>query len=147
MAEIRELCENGGQLLTFTAAGETYGFLILDVTDIIEIPEISRIPTAPPHVLGLMNHRGKAVPVMDFRLRLGLPEGEYDDHSCIIVIEINTFLCGIKVDRVRDAEMIQPGEAAVSPAENGVVCGFVTREGKDRISVIDPEILVRRGAS
>ncbi|MBQ1432992.1 MAG: chemotaxis protein CheW, partial [Ruminococcus sp.] len=75
MADFNELFENGGQLLTFSAAENCYGFYILDVADIIEIPELTKIPTAPDFVLGLMNHRGKAVPVMDLRLRLGLPEG------------------------------------------------------------------------
>lgn len=143
MADINELLENGGQLLTFCAAEESYGFYILDVADIIEVPEITVIPTAPPYVLGLMNHRGKAVPVMDLRLRLGLPEGEYDERSCIIVIEINTLQCGLLVDRVTDVEDVPPELIARSPVENGMVRGFVIREDKPRISILDPRVLAR----
>lgn len=143
MADFNELFENGGQLLTFSAAENCYGFYILDVADIIEIPELTKIPTAPDFVLGLMNHRGKAVPVMDLRLRLGLPEGEFDERSCIIVLEINTLQCGLRVDRVLDAELIRPEDITRSPVENGMVKGFVIRDGKERISILDPEILVR----
>ena len=143
MADINELLENGGQLLTFSASDNCYGFYILDVADIIEIPVLTKIPTAPDYVPGLMNHRGKAVPVMDLRLRLGLPEGEYNERSCIIVIEINTLQCGLIVDKVLDAELISPEEITRSPVENGMVRGFVIREGKDRISILDPNILIR----
>lgn len=143
MADLNELFENGGQLLTFSAAENCYGFYILDVADIIEIPELTKIPTAPDFVLGLMNHRGKAVPVMDLRLRLGLPEGEFNERSCIIVLEINTLQCGLRVDRVLDAELIRPEDITRSPVENGMVKGFVIRDGKERISILDPEILVR----
>ena len=143
MADLNELFENGGQLLTFSAAENCYGFYILDVADIIEIPELTKIPTAPDFVLGLMNHRGKAVPVMDLRLRLGLPEGEFDERSCLIVLEINTLQCGLRVDRVLDAELIRPEDITRSPVENGMVKGFVIRDGKERISILDPEILVR----
>ena len=113
------------------------------MADIIEIPELTKIPTAPDFVLGLMNHRGKAVPVMDLRLRLGLPEGEFDERSCIIVLEINTLQCGLRVDRVLDAELIRPEDITRSPVENGMVKGFVIRDGKERISILDPEILIR----
>lgn len=143
MADINELLENGGQLLTFSAAEESYGFYILDVADIIEIPDITAIPTAPPYVLGLMNHRGKAVPVMDLRLRLGLPEGEYDERSCVIVIEINTMQCGLLVDRVSNVENIAPEVIARSPMEHGIVRGFVIRDDKPRISILDPSALAR----
>lgn len=143
MADLNELIENGGQILTFMAGDEMFGFYILDVSDIIEPPEVTKIPTAPPYVLGLMNHRGKAVPVMDLRLRLGLPAGEYDERSCVIVAEINTMLCGLLVDRVTDVENISPGDIARSPVDNGIVRGFVVREGKPRISVLDPSVVAR----
>ena len=143
MADLNELFENGGQMLTFSAADNCYGFYILDVADIIEIPELTKIPTAPDYVLGLMNHRGKAVPVMDLRLRLGLPEGEYNERSCIIVLEINTLQCGLLVDKVLDAELIHPEEITRSPVESGMVRGFIIREGRDRISILDPNVLIR----
>ncbi|MBQ8108084.1 MAG: purine-binding chemotaxis protein CheW [Ruminococcus sp.] len=144
MADINELAQQGGQLLTFISDGRDMAFQIMDVTDIIEVPELTVIPTAPDHILGLMNLRGKAVPVMDLRLRLGYPKGEYDERSCVIIIEINTNQCGILVDRVRDVERITPDMVALSPAQGGVVSAYVTLgEDKPRISVLDTERLVR----
>ncbi|MCR5022469.1 chemotaxis protein CheW [Ruminococcus sp.] len=143
MADVYELLDNGGQLLTFTAGGEYYGFYILDVADIIEMPAFTVIPTAPPYVLGLMNHRGKAVPVMDLRLRLGLPQGDYDDRSCVIVIEVNTMQCGLAVDRVSDVENITTDMIARSPVDTGLVKGFVIRDGRPRIAILDPESVAR----
>ena len=143
MADLNELIENGGQLLTFTAGDEQYGFNILDVADIIEIPELTKIPTAPPFISGLMNHRGKAVPVMDLRMRLGKPEGEYDDHSCVIVLEINTMQCGLIVDRVSDVESVAAGAIVRSPVDNGLVRGFLMHEDKSRISILDPGVVAR----
>lgn len=143
MADLNELFENGGQVLTFTAGDEHFGFYILDVSDIIEMPAITAIPTAPKYVRGLMNHRGKAVPVMDLRLRLDMEEAPYDERSCVIVVEINTMQCGIAVDRVSDVETILPASIARSPVETGLVRGFVIREGKPRISILDPDVLAR----
>ena len=143
MADLNELMENGGQLLTFMAGDEQYGFNILDVADIIEIPEVTKIPTAPPFVKGLMNHRGKAVPVMDLRLRLGLPEGEYDDRSCVIVVEINTMQCGLIVDRVSDVQKVTSEMIARSSVDNGMVRGFVIHEDKTKVSILDPGVLAR----
>lgn len=142
MADIKEFAEHGGQALTFIVGGDYYAFVISEVTDIIEIPPVTLIPKTPDYVLGIMNHRGKAVPVMDLRLRLGLPEGEYDERSCIIVTEINSLPYGIKVDRVSDVIRVLPEQTAVSPAENGVVSGFVTQNDK-RISMLNLDRLVR----
>lgn len=143
MADINDFFENGGQLLTFMAGEDKYAFHILDVADIIEIPPITVLPTAPAHITGLINHRGKAVPVVDFRLKLGMPEGEYDSRSCIIVIEINTHQCGIRVDRVSDVERALPSDIARSPAEDSLISAFIIKNSEERISVLNTEKLVR----
>ena len=138
----KSFAETGGQILSFMADRRFYAFEILAVTDIIEIPEITPIPKTPKHILGMMNHRGKAVPIMDFRLRLGLPEGSYDERSCVIVIEINGLQCGILVDRVSDVENCTPEQIALSPAESSIVSCFIT-SAKKRISLLNPDRLVR----
>lgn len=134
--------ETGGQILSFISDGKFYGFEILSVADIIEIPEITPIPRTPKHILGIMNHRGKAVPVMDFRFRLGLPEFEYDSKSCVIVLEINGMPYGLLVDRVSDVENCLPEQIALSPAESSVVSCFISTK-KKRISLLNPEQLIR----
>lgn len=140
--KITGFAEKGGQVLSFIADGKFYGFDILSVSDIIEIPEITPIPKTPEHILGIMNHRGKAVPVMDFRLRLGLPKWEYDDRSCVIVLEINGMQYGLLADRVSDVENCLPEQIALSPAENSVVSCFISTP-KKRISLLNPERLIR----
>ncbi len=140
--EKTEFAENGGQVLSFIADGKFYGFEILSVSDIIEIPDITPIPKTPKHILGIINHRGKAVPIMDFRLRLGLPKWEYDSRSCVIVLEINGMQYGVLVDRVSDAENCLPEQIALSPADNSVVSCFISTP-KKRISLLNPERLVR----
>lgn len=134
--------EKGGQVLSFISEGKFYGFEILSVRDIIEIPEITPIPKTPEHILGIMNHRGKAVPVMDFRLRLGLPKWVYDSRSCVIVLEINGLQYGLLVDRVSDVENCLPEQIALSPAESSVVSCFISAQ-KKRISLLNPERLIR----
>jgi purine-binding chemotaxis protein CheW len=140
--ESKKFYETGGQILTFMAEGKFYAFEILSVTDIIEIPEITPIPKTPKQILGIMNHRGKAVPVMDFRRRLGMSEYEYDSRSCVIVIEINGMQYGILVDRVSDVESCTPQQIAQSPAESSIVSCFITT-AKKRISLLNAEKLVR----
>lgn len=137
-----EFLKNGGKILTFSANGKVYAFNILSVTDIIEIPEITNIPKTPAYLCGLMNHRGKAVPVMDFRKRLGLPDYNYDKKSCVIVIEINSMQIGIIVDRVIDVENISTDEIAPSPVVNSTVQCFITRNNTT-IFLLNAEMLVR----
>ncbi len=137
-----EFEQNGGKILSFYADNKFYAFFITDVTDIIEIPEITFVPALPAYIKGLMNHRGKAIPVIDFAMRMALPTPVYSDRSCVIVVEIGTFQAGIMVDRVSDVEDITPEMIARSPVENGTVKFFITAN-KKRISLLDPEKLVR----
>lgn len=137
-----EFEQSGGKILSFFADNKFYAFLITDVTDIIEIPDITFIPTLPAYIKGMMNHRGKAIPVIDFAARMALPPPVYTDRSCVIVVEIGSFQAGIMVDRVSDVEDITPEMIARSPIEGGTVKFFIT-ENKKRISLLDPERLVR----
>ena len=134
--------QNGGKILSFFADNKFYAFLITDVTDIIEIPEITFIPSLPAYITGMMNHRGKAIPVIGFRARMALPQGHYTDRSCVIVVEIDSHQAGIVVDRVSDVEDITPEMIARSPVEGGTVKFFIS-ENKKRISLLDPERVVR----
>ena len=110
-----EFEQSGGKILSFFADNKFYAFLITDVTDIIEIPEITYVPTLPEYIKGIMNHRGKAIPVIDFALRMSLPAPAYNERSCVIVVEIGAHQAGIMVDRVSDVEDITPEMIARSP--------------------------------
>ena len=124
------------QLLTFGCNDQIYAFDIISVTDIIELPRITKLPMVAEHVLGIMNLRGKVVPVIDFAGRMGFPPPEYTDHSCIIVIDCEGALLGVKVPQVMDAEPYEPDDVSPSPVENSVITGYITINGK-RVSVID----------
>ncbi len=95
-----------GKYLTFSIAGEDYGISILKVKEIIELMPITPVPEAPPYVKGIINLRGKIIPVADPRIRLGIRGGEYTDRTCIIVVETTkngtNVLTGMVVDSVSE---------------------------------------------
>jgi purine-binding chemotaxis protein CheW len=112
------------------------------VTDIIEIPELTFVPKLPDYIKGLMNHRGRAIPVIDFRKRMGFADTVYSQRSCVIVVEVEGLQAGIIVDMVSDVEDILPQMIARSPISGGTVKFFITAN-KKRISLLDPGKLVR----
>ena len=102
--EIEEIIETTedtqkGKFLTF-AVEENYGIEIKDVTEIIGIQEITNMPELPSYVKGIINLRGKIIPVMDVRLRFKKHPIEYNDRTCIIVIDIKDISIGLIVDNV-----------------------------------------------
>ncbi len=124
------------QLLTFGCGEQIYAFDIISVTDIIEVPELTRLPMVAEHILGIMNLRGKVVPVMDFAARMGFPVPEYDSHSCVIVIDCEGTLLGVKVERVIDAEAYDSYDISPSPVDNSVITGYIMLKER-RIAIID----------
>ena len=103
-----------GKFLTFIIGKEDYGIEIRFVTEIIGIQEITKVPDMPSYVKGVINLRGKVIPVMDVRLRFGVEERPYDDRTCIIVININEQPVGLIVDRV--LEVLDIPESEIEPA-------------------------------
>jgi purine-binding chemotaxis protein CheW len=91
----------GGKYLTFGLSGEDYGTQILKVREIIGLLDITPVPQMPDSVKGVINLRGRVIPVVDLRLKFGMPEGEYNDETCIIVVDVGQ-LTGIIVDTVQE---------------------------------------------
>ena len=95
-----------GKYLTFTLAGEEYGIGILKIREIIGMMPITSVPQAPAFVKGVINLRGKVIPVIDLRLRFGMPAMDYTERTCIIVVEIDlqdtALNIGIVVDSVSE---------------------------------------------
>ncbi|MGO9017316.1 MAG: chemotaxis protein CheW [Syntrophobacteraceae bacterium] len=95
-----------GKYLTFSVANEDYGISIMKVKEIIEVMPVTPMPQTPPYVKGVINLRGKIIPVADLRAKLGIQESEYTDRSCIIVLETTregrTILIGMVVDSVSE---------------------------------------------
>jgi purine-binding chemotaxis protein CheW len=103
------------KFLTFAIGKENYGIEIRYVTEINGIQNITEIPGMPRYVKGVINLRGKVIPVMDVRLRFGIDERAYDDRTCIIVINIDEHPVGLIVDRVLEVLDIPKGEIEPPP--------------------------------
>ena len=103
-----------GRFLTFVLGKETYGIEIKYVTEIIGIQAITEIPELPEYVKGIINLRGKIIPVMDVRLRFKKEPREYNDRTCVIVIDINEISIGLIVDSVSEVLSI-PEHGIVEP--------------------------------
>ena len=86
------------------------------MTEIIGVQTITSVPQLPEYIQGIINLRGKVIPVMDIRLRFGKPFREYNDRTCIIVIDIDGMSIGLIVDSVSEVLAI-PGDNIVPPPE------------------------------
>lgn len=91
-----------GKFLTFVLCGEEYGIEILKVREIIGIMDITPVPQTPNYMKGVINLRGKVIPVVDLRLKFGLQEIDHTKETCIIVVEVRNRLTGILVDTVSE---------------------------------------------
>ena len=100
--------------LAFTLGKEDYGIEIRFVTEIIGIQEITEVPELPSYVKGIINLRGKIIPVMDVRVRFKKQPCEYNDRTCIVVIEVKEISIGLIIDRVEEV-LIIPEEEVVPP--------------------------------
>jgi len=109
-----------GKFLTFDLADEEYGLEILRVREIIGMMDITPVPRTPDFVLGVINLRGKVIPVADLRLKFGLPYKEPDDRTCVIVVEIKnqdeTVQMGIVVDRVNEVVDVKASDVEPTPS-------------------------------
>lgn len=98
------------QWVTFRLAGETYGINVMQVQEVLRYTEIAPVPGASHHVLGIINLRGNVVTVIDTRLRFGLPAGEINDNTRIVIIETGSHVIGIMVDSVAEVVYLRQSE-------------------------------------
>jgi len=101
---------SGGKFLTFFLAGEEYGIAILKVHEIIGMMAITSVPRTPEFIRGVINLRGKVIPIIDLRLKFGMPAQDQTAETCIIVVHVEGIEIGIVVDRVSEVLNI-PGES------------------------------------
>ena len=104
----------GGKYLSFELAGEEYGLEILKVRELMGIMDITQVPQTPEFVRGVINLRGKVIPVIDLREKFALEPKEYDDQTCIIVVQVDT-LMGIIVDAMQEVHDIPSADIAPPP--------------------------------
>jgi len=115
--------------LLFNIMGEDYGIEIRYVTEIVVMQKITEVPDTPDYINGVINLRGKVIPVIDIRIRFSLEKKEYDDRSCIIVVCVGDIDLGFIVDTVREvvdikADMVDPPPRSHIGVENNFIKGM-----------------------
>lgn len=103
------------KFLTFSLGSEIYGLDIKYVTEIIGIQEITEVPELPEYIGGIINLRGNIIPVMDVRLRFKKPVRQYNDRTCIVVVDIKDVSVGLIVDAVSEVITILEQDIAAPP--------------------------------
>lgn len=114
------------QLVSFMLADEEYGVEVLKVHEIIRMPTITKMPNTPPYVEGVINLRGKVIPIISMRTRFGLMEAESGSRTRIMVMDVAGALTGFIVDAVSEVIRIQSSE--IQPPPTMVVSGGIGRE-------------------
>ncbi len=131
----------GGKYLTFKLFGETYGLDILKVQEIIGIMEITRLPRTPEYLRGIINLRGRVIPVLELRAKFELESVEDTKRTCIIVMRIQTrdkdLIMGILVDEVSEVLDIAHEDISETPEMGeGIRTEYLSGIGKVNKSVI-----------
>ena len=147
---VNVMTEREGKYLTFTLAEEEYGIGILKIKEIIGMLPITSVPQTPEFVKGVINLRGKVIPVIDLRLRFGMGEIDYTERTCIIVVEIDsqagTVLIGIVVDSVSEVLNVKGDDIADTPTfganlNTEYILGMAKMEGGVKILLHIDQVL------
>ncbi len=127
------------QIVVFRLGPELYGVDIFRVSEIVRPQATTRLPQSESHVRGLIDLRGKTIPVLDLGSRLGLPAAEASDKSRVVVVEGETGLVGLAVDEVREVLTIDAAQTEAPPAAAGQGSGEYVRgvtKRADRLIVL-----------
>jgi purine-binding chemotaxis protein CheW len=136
------MADKVGKYLTFTLDEEEYGIGILKIKEIIGMMPITPVPQTPEHVKGVINLRGKVIPVVDLRLKFGMETIDYTERTCIIVVEIEgeagTVMIGTVVDSVSEVLNIKAEEMEETPTfgtnvNTDYILGMAKMEGGVKI--------------
>lgn len=135
---VKEQDDEPIQLVTFSIGEEEFGVDILKVQEIIRTMEITKVPRAPEFVEGVINLRGKVIPIVDLRKRFGLETRDHDKHTRIIVIEINQMIVGFVVDSVSEVLRIPANTVEPPPVVSGLESEYISGVGKlqDRLLIL-----------
>jgi len=148
-ADAVSLANEGGKYVTFKTGNEYYGLKIKYVNEIVVLQEITEIPESEDYIKGLINLRGNVIPVIDVRLRFRKEPFEYDDRTCIIVINSEETVVGLIVEKI--AEVVEIKSEDITPAPklgnaNAAQNKYVYAIGKVGNAVkllLDPEKLIK----
>src|SRR3954466_1402419 len=119
MSDEQKTVSTPGKYLTFALDDEEYGISVLKVREIIKLMEITPVPQVPAHIKGVINLRGKVIPIVDLRLKFGLPIADATDRTCIVVVDVlldsRRILLGIIVDSVAEVLNVSSDEIEETP--------------------------------
>jgi len=135
--------------LTFLIAGEEYAVPVVHVTEIVRLHKSFAVPDVPDYVRGVINLRGKVIPLLDVRARFGLPPAEYNDRTVLVVLELDKGSTAIIVDGVSEVIEVEPSRIApVAAVTHGLnrklVRGAAQRE-ETVTMFLDVEVLLSNG--
>jgi len=116
--------------LIFSVGDDVYGMEIRFITEIIGIQPITELPEMPEYIKGITNLRGKIIPVMDARIRLKKEVSEYNDRTCIIVLDMDDISLGLIVDSVSEVLNLRNEDIEPLPNMNKYACRFIKGIGK-----------------
>ena len=136
--------ERVGKYLTFLLGREEFAIRVLKVREIMGIQDITAVPQTPPYVKGVINLRGKVIPVVDLRLKFSLDEKEYSQRTCIIVVQVQmgslSLPTGVVVDEVSEVLNLAAGDIEDTPdfgegagAASSYLLGMAKVKGKVKI--------------
>lgn len=148
--ELLEEDTQKGKYMTFQTGKECFGISISYVSEIIAMQPITPIPEAEDYIKGLINLRGKIIPVIDVRTRFMMEAAEYTDRTCIIVIDVKSTVVGLiveklaEVDTIKDDDIIPPPTISGRGSEHSkYVYGLARTESCVKL-LLDPEKLIQQ---
>ncbi|NLW64984.1 MAG: purine-binding chemotaxis protein CheW [Clostridiales bacterium] len=113
--------------LLFSIDGAYYGLPLAMALEILTIQHITRLPCVSPYIKGIINLRGKVIPVLDVRAKLGIPECGYDSKTCIIVIDLHDMYIGLIVDMVSEVLTVSQDQIIPPPRNSASYISSVTQ--------------------
>lgn len=138
-----------GMFMTFQTGKEFFGISISYVNEIIVMQDITAIPEVDDYIMGLINLRGKIIPVIDVRTRFKMEPTEYTDRTCIIVIDVKSMTIGLivekiaEVDTIKDDDIMPPPSFGKKGQEHNKYVYGLARTGETMKLLIDPEKLIK----
>ena len=136
------------QYMTFKCSDEIYGISIKYVNEIIGLSQITKVPETQDYLIGLINLRGKIIPVIDVRIRFGKEPLEYNDRTCVIVIDVKSTVIGLIVDAIDEVAAFAENEITPPPSASDLaiqakkyVFGIGRVNGEVKL-LLDPDKLI-----
>jgi purine-binding chemotaxis protein CheW len=137
VVEKKEISDIEGKFLTFVLGEEIYGIEILKAREIIGLMDITTVPQTPDYMKGVINLRGKVIPVIDLRKKFSMQEGVHTQETCVIVVEVNSSSIGLIVDSVSEVSDITGEEIENAPSYGqGIDTSFIMGLGKVKNKII-----------